>query len=190
MPIFAPETSVTARMDLVYHWMMWLLSMRTDMAPYSNKELHLVLDIPASVRAWMQLIKTTQAVTVSYIGPTTFIILVWLNVIAYRKYLYLQERLPSIAEGIVQCVNWQLHQNYGHIKNLLNHNVVFNQCTIVIVKPNSSSICVESKGLLHDHQCYLPLLMPAEVVPGRAISWRRSNRSCDTTTILNLTLLR
>ena len=177
VPIFAPETSVTARMDLVYQWMMWLLSVRTDMASYSNKHLHLVLDIPVSVGAWMLVFMTTQAATVSCIGPTSLIILVWLNVVAHRKYLYLQEGLTSAVEGIVQCVNWRLQNNYDHMKTSLSTHGVLNQCTIIVANPNNtSSRCVKCKGLHIDRQCG-PLLVTTAEVSSTVMRWWRSSRS-------------
>ena len=176
MPIFAPETSVTTRMDLVYHLMMWLLSVRPDMASYSNRQLHIWLVLHALIGTWMVLsIMTAQTATSYYIVSATISILVWLHGIAPRKYLYLQERLPSIVEGFVQCVGWLLQTTQGHIRTSLSAHGVLNMCTIFLVKLNTSSR-FEYKDLQMNHQGGPDkslLLDPASgVAPSTAMRWR------------------
>ena len=77
MPIIATETSVITRMDLAYKWLMFLLSVITDMfyssstgddGDPSNKQLLIVVAPHALVWAWMMcFIMTAQTAMASYI---------------------------------------------------------------------------------------------------------------------------
>ena len=156
VPTIAPETSVPTRMDLVHQWLIFLPSVIMDMASYNpssgdhddlgNKQLHSVAVSHALVWSWMVwLIMTAQAATASYIS-----ILIWLHGLAPWTYLYLQDIL-FLVEGIAQCVNWQLQQNYDHIRTSISAHGITNQCTFV-VKPNTSSKYVECSGLPNGHQ--------------------------------------
>ena len=168
MPIIATETSVITRMDLAYKWLMFLLSAITDMfyssstdddGDPSNKQLLMVVASHALVWAWMMwfFVMTTLTVTLFYIDWSSISILVWLHGLAAQKYLQLQEILPSVVKGFVQCVCWQLQQNYGHISTSLSSHGVTNQCTFV-VKPNTSSRC-EYKSLQMNQQSGPVLLL-------------------------------
>ena len=111
-------------MDLVYYWTTWLLILvSTTLAFYCpssgdldprNKMTHVSLKLAFLIKAWIILF--TMA-TASYITRTTTNILAWLCVIAAQKCLHLQEKLYSLFNSIVGCVNyWQIHQHYGHMR--------------------------------------------------------------------------
>ena len=108
VPIFASKTPINTSMDIVYQWfIMWLLSVIMDMAPYipsssgddlGNTQLHIMVVSHALLWSWMVwFIMATQGATTFY-----FSILVWLHGLAPRKYLYLQDIL-SLVEGIAVC---------------------------------------------------------------------------------------
>ena len=93
VPIIAPETSVPIRRDLVHQWLIFLLSVITDMAFYSpsagdddldNKQLYIVVASHALVWAWMMwfFVMTTLTARLFYIDWSSISILVWLHGLA------------------------------------------------------------------------------------------------------------